>query len=171
MGQTVNVDVTIRTIDGEDWPLWRSLRLRALADSPDAFRATLEEEINRPHEWWADRIGATVEHPRGGLWVAEIDGEAAGMLFGRIDSELRVLTIGAMWVSPHVRRLGIGDGLLQAALAWARQEGVGRAELWATEGNAIAQSFYTRAGFRPTPETQPLRQGSHLVVHRLISDL
>lgn len=42
--QTVNMSVTIRTIEAEECPLWRNLRLRALADSPDAFRSTLDEE-------------------------------------------------------------------------------------------------------------------------------
>ena len=163
--------MTIRAIGGEEWQLWRSLRLRALADSPDAFRATLEEEINQPDEWWAEIIGVTAEHPRGGLWTAELDGEAVGMLFGRIDREGRVLSVGAMWVSPNVRRLGVGDGLLQAAFEWGREAGVRRAELWVTEGNSIAQSFYTHAGFRPTPETQPLRKGSPLTVNKLVSDL
>ncbi len=167
----MDVGMTIRAIGGEEWPQWRSLRLRALADSPDAFRATLDEEINQPDEWWAEIIGQTAEHPHGGLWVAEIDGEAVGMLFGRIDREGRVLSVGAMWVSPHVRRLGVGGGLLQAAFEWAKGVGAGRAELWVTEGNSIAQSFYTHAGFQPTPEAQPLRQGSHIIVNRLTSGL
>ena len=40
--QTVSVSATIRTIRAEEWPLWRDVRLRALTDSPDAFRPTLE---------------------------------------------------------------------------------------------------------------------------------
>lgn len=52
-----------------------------------------------------------------------------------------------------------------------REAGAGRAELWVTEGNSMAQSFYTHAGFRPTPETQPLRNGSPLTVNKLLTDL
>jgi hypothetical protein len=55
----MSMSVTIRAIGGKEWPLWRSLRLRALADSPDAYRATLDEEFNQPDEWWAEIIGKT----------------------------------------------------------------------------------------------------------------
>jgi RimJ/RimL family protein N-acetyltransferase len=70
--------VTIRSIEAEEWPLWRDLRLQSLGDSPDAFRSTLEEERTQSDEWWAEIIGSTANHPRGGLWIAEEGGEAVG---------------------------------------------------------------------------------------------
>lgn len=166
----MSVSVTIRTIGVEEWPLWRDVRLRALTDSPDAFRPTLEEESAQPDQWWAETIGATSQHPRGGLWVAEIDGKAVGMLFGRLSPDLNLLSVGAMWVAPLVQR-GVGRGLLEAAIESAREEGAAQAELWVSEENSIAQSFYRRAGFRPTADTQRLREGSRITVRRLVTDL
>jgi GNAT superfamily N-acetyltransferase len=164
--QTASMNVTIRAIGAEEWPLWRDLRLRALADSPDAFRPTLAEESAQPDEWWAEIIGTTAAHPRGELWIAWVDGEAVGMLFGRVDREYMVLEIGAMWVAPAARRAGVGSGLIQACVEWGRVCGASTATLWATEVNREAVAFYERHGFRSTESTEALRPGSHLAVRR-----
>ena len=103
--------------------------------------------------------------------MAEDDGEAVGMLFGRLNPDQDLLSVGAMWVAPQARRLGIGRELLDAALEWARGEDAKVAELWVTEGNSAAESFYRRAGFKPTTDAQPLRDNSSLTVRRLKSDL
>jgi GNAT superfamily N-acetyltransferase len=161
------MNVTIRTIEAEEWPLWRDLRLRALADSPDAFRTTLEEESYQPDAWWAELIEATVEHPRGDLWVAWVEGAPVGMLFGRVDGEYTMLVIGAMWVAPEMRRHTVGSGLIQACVEWGRALGVHAASLWATEENRGAVAFYERQGFRPTKATEALRPGSHLTARRV----
>lgn len=163
--------MTIRSLGVEEWRLWRELRLRALADSPDAFRATLAQEWVQPDEWWMELVGSTVEHPRGGLWVAETHGEAVGMLFGRLGPAFDVLAVGAMWVAPRSRRGGVGAGLLRAVMGWARDAGATRADLWVTEDNAGALSFYRKLGFVPTADTDPLREGSRLIVRRLTGDL
>jgi hypothetical protein len=38
-----------------DWEALRRLRLRALADTPDAFASTLEAEVALPDEFWQQR--------------------------------------------------------------------------------------------------------------------
>lgn len=89
------------------------------------------------------------------------------MLLGRIDEQHTELKIGAMWVAPAVRRLGVGSALIQSAVEWARKLGVPVASLWVTEENAEAVAFYQRHGFEPTDTTDVLRPGSHLVVRKL----
>lgn len=41
----------------EDWARVRAIRLAALADAPDAFSATLDEERARPPSFWQQRLG------------------------------------------------------------------------------------------------------------------
>ena len=147
--------------------MWRQLRFDALSDSPDAFRSTLEEEQDQSDEWWIDVVDTTVEHLRGGLWIAQIDSVSVGMLFARIDTDHTVVEVGAMWVRPSVRGEGVGSELLGAALDWARSRGVLHAELWVTESNIAAVSLYERYGFEPTTDRQPLRPGSALTVRKM----
>lgn len=161
------MDIEIRTISGEEWRLWRSLRLRAIEESPDSFRGTLAQESAEADGWWSDLIERTAEHPHGLLLIAEVDSDPVGMLFGRLDDNSELLDVGAMWVDPDVRRRGIGRALVDYALAWARTAGAGTAELWVTEGNLAAELFYGDCGFVSTGETEPLRDGSDLTVTRL----
>jgi GNAT superfamily N-acetyltransferase len=161
------MDLAIRALRGDEWRLWRSLRLRAVEESPDSFRSTLGQESAEADEWWRDLIRATAEHPRGLLLVAEADSDPVGMLFGRLDDEAEVLEIGAMWVDPEVRRHGAGTGLVEAAFAWARGAGAARAELWVTKGNEAAERLYENAGFVSTGETDMLREDSEVEVIRL----
>ncbi len=171
MCKTRAVDLQIRTISGDEWRLWRSLRLRAVEDAPDSFRSTLGEESAEADEWWRDLIGRTAEHPRGLLLVAEVDADPVGMLFGRLDDNSELLDIGAMWVDPFIRRKGIGRRLVAAAMEWARAAGATSAELWVTLGNDAAERLYESAGFEATSNVEPLREGSELSVVKMVAPI
>jgi len=53
-------------------------------------------------------------------------------------------------VDPSARRLGIAAALLEAALAWLKEQGAPRVVLWTAEPNADAQRLFARLGFRRT---------------------
>jgi len=165
------VDITIRRINGDEWRLWRSLRLRAVEESPDAFRSPLAQESAEADESWRELIANAAADPRGLLLVAEVDSDPVGMMFGRIDAISDTLDVGTLWVDPDLRRKGVGRGLLESSLNWARAAGATGAELWVTLGNDAAEALFESAGFRPTTETEPLRAGSELSVMRMSTAL
>ena len=45
----------LRVITADDWEVFRALRLRALADAPDAFGITLAEAADNPESVWRER--------------------------------------------------------------------------------------------------------------------
>jgi hypothetical protein len=47
--------VEVRRIEAAEWRELRELRLRALADAPDAFASTLEREAAFPEDVWRER--------------------------------------------------------------------------------------------------------------------
>jgi hypothetical protein len=51
----------IRSFTPDEWSVYKQLRLRALADSPDVFGSTLVEEKDRPDAEWKKlvRVWAT----------------------------------------------------------------------------------------------------------------
>ena len=163
--------VNVRQLGATEWPLWRDLRLRAVRDSPDAFRATLDEELARQDSEWADIIRATVEHPRGMLLIAEDRSEPIGILFGRIDAIETRAKVGAMWVDPIARGAGAGGALLDAAITWAADYGVSRLELWVTDGNAAAEALYASRDLSRTGLTDVLREGSTRTISEWACDL
>lgn len=165
------MEVTIRALTRDEWRVWRQVRLRALADSPDSFRSTLDESKSRSDGEWREQVEQSAEHERATLLVAEAGGEPLGMLFGLLDETLTELGMHAMWVAPEIRRRGVASRLIETAMEWARSAGATRAEMWVTVGNDSARQLYLHKGFRPTTETQQLRDGSSLRVLKLVADL
>lgn len=154
----------IRTLAPHEWKTYRDLRLRALADSPEAFGSTLADGQARPEAEWVSRLSAGASSGWDLPLVAEVDGEPIGMSWGRIErSPPETAHLYQMWVAPGHRRLGAGRMLLEAVIAWAKSKDARTLNLGVTLGNSPALRLYTRAGFEPTGEPQPLRQGSDLL--------
>ena len=154
----------VRRFSAEEWRVYRDLRLRALADSPDAFGSTLAEETNRLDAEWARRLASGVESETNLPILAEAQGEAIGLAWGRIDtSNLDVAFLYQMWVAPTHRRLGAGRMLLRAVIAWVRERNASVLDLGVTCGDSPARRLYQRAGFKPMGAPQALRPGSTLL--------
>lgn len=130
----------------DDWARVRAIRLAALADAPDAFSATLDEEVAQPPSFWRQRLGASDAHT---LLVAR-GGEDLGtaVLSTPVGSDGAWLY--AVWVAPAARGLGVGDALLEEAARRARGERRARLCLDVGDRNARARALYARHGFRPT---------------------
>lgn len=155
--------IEVRTARPDEWRHVRDLRLRALADSPDAFGSTFERERAHAEDDWLRWISGW----EGGVnrLVVAIDGEdRIGMAVGSRTGDEERAHLYAMWVDPRSRRAGVGRRLVDAVLAWARAEGATEIELGATAINRAAVEFYERLGFSDTGERHALRDGSPLEV-------
>lgn len=158
----------IRTFAPHEWSTYRDLRLRALAEAPDAFGGTLAAEQNRPDDEWSRRLAAGADARTNLPLVAEVRGEPIGLAWGRIEaSDPEVAALYQMWVAPSHRGLGAGRMLLEAVIAWARAQNASHLDLGVTCGDRPARRLYERAGFKPKGEPQPLRPGSTLLVQSM----
>jgi L-phenylalanine/L-methionine N-acetyltransferase len=95
-------------------------------------------------------LRAVRRHPDAEVLVAEIDGEIAGRLSLARDqhpASRHVADLGLM-VSERFRRRGVGRALLEAAVAWARENSVAKIELHVFPWNAPAIALYEAFGFR-----------------------
>ncbi|MGH0035732.1 MAG: N-acetyltransferase family protein [Myxococcota bacterium] len=162
----------IRPFDPHDWETLRDLRLRALADAPDAFARTLAEEQGLSDEDWARRLSEASSTAWQLSAVAEREGKPVGLAYGRLEAEGSSRAhLYSMWVAPEARRSGVGRAIVQAVASWARGAGARCLELRVTESNAAAVRLYASQGFRSTSERSPLREGSPLLVRTLRLDL
>ncbi|MBX7232796.1 MAG: GNAT family N-acetyltransferase [Caldilineales bacterium] len=151
----------VRPFAPHEWSIYRELRLRALADAPDAFGSTLAAEQERADEDWAGRLAAADESGRDLPLVAEMDGEPVGLGWGRIEADhLGVAHLYQMWVAPGSRNLGVGRMLLEAVIAWAKEKNARYLDLGVTYRESSAMRLYRRAGFEPAGDPEPLRPGS-----------
>ena len=141
-----NPDVRIRRIRPDDGPVLRTLRLRSIADAPDAFGQPIDEARARPDGEW-QRSARQSSHGDNRTWLlAESQGRAVGLVQGR-KRRPATLLLFSMWVDPSVRRFGVGRNLIDALEAWADGWDAGETILWVFAGNAAALDFYRNLGF------------------------
>lgn len=145
----------VRRLRPDETKLLKDLRLRALADAPDAFARTHAEIAGQPQSYWDEMMRSVTAPDRHVMFVAEDDGGApVGMAFGIVQSDTPDTPhLGGMWVDGNARLRGAGTALTVAVVDWARERGFHRIALWVTEGNGPATSLYERMGFTATGRT------------------
>ncbi|MFZ0043080.1 MAG: GNAT family N-acetyltransferase [Solirubrobacteraceae bacterium] len=141
----------------EDVSPLRDLRLRALADAPAAFAATVDDEGARSEAEWAELAAESESAETAIVFVAAEDEQWLGMAAGRwFDRERGIVALWGMWVAPECRGAGIGARLVIAVREWAASVGARFVRLGVIEGEADAGAFYERLGFVRTGETRSL---------------
>lgn len=138
-------------IHADDWEAWREIRLRSLADAPDAFGSTYEREQSFTEDDWRDRLSS------GPRVVVLVDGQpvALGGGFPRDDG----LMVFGMWTDPGHRRQGHAYRVLDEVVTWARERGL-PVTLHVNTANPGARAAYERYGFIGTGHLEELRPGS-----------
>lgn len=144
--------LSVRPLSAEDWALYRTVRLAALADAPEAFGSTCEAERAFTEDRWRERLA------RRNQFVAQAGDRTCGLI-GIVPVEAGRAELVSMWVRPDGRGRGVGDLLVRAALQWARDHGCPRVELWVAQENDRAERLYARHGFQRTGRVQPVRPG------------
>jgi len=141
----------IRPLQLDEWTVFRDLRLRALADSPDSFAQSLADGRARGDEYWMALTRSVTEPGGQVMFVVEEAGQPVGLAFGLLDAEAADCAhVGGMWMDPAARGRGADRALLEAVVAWAKARGCRRLELWVTEANAAAVRLYRHGGFQET---------------------
>ena len=160
--------ITIRPFTATEWSAWRALRLRALADSPDAFGATLADAQARADETWQALLAQTVASARHLPLLAEVGKQPAGLAWVNIEGD--TATLYQVWVAPEHRGRGIAQALLARAIGWAREQRVAAVELDVTAGDTPAVRLYKRMGFEETGAPLPManRRGLQEQAMRLL---
>lgn len=141
--------MTIRRLRAADAAAFRTVRLRALRDSPTAFGSSYHEESGQPLEWFAARLETGGALMFGGF----VDGVLAGIaavVREAAAKERHRAEIRSMFVAPEYRGRGLAAALLGHALAAAdAMPGVWQVTLTVTAGNVAAQRLYEAHGFAP----------------------
>ncbi len=148
----------VRLVRAGEAAALRDLRLRALADSPNAFGSTHEAESAMPLKRWQERAREGAKAEVKATFVAEADGGAlVGLATGTVeDEEPGHASLISMWVDPAHRGRGIGTELVEAVAGWARSRSIDTLLLWVVRANAPAVSLYLDCGFEAAGPEQPL---------------
>ncbi|KAK0758747.1 hypothetical protein N5P37_008230 [Trichoderma harzianum] len=137
----------IRTLSADDWESWKAVRLRALANAPDAFGSGLNDWVNAPESQWRSRLSIRNAIDLVAYRIDETAGDrAVGMATG-IPTGNGGAEIISMWVDPGFRGRGLASSLIGSIASWAVQSGFIELRLAVRPDNAIAQSVYQRNSF------------------------
>jgi GNAT superfamily N-acetyltransferase len=99
---------------------------------------------------------------RDAAWVADLDGRRVGsVLCVREDATTARLRL--LLVEPDARGLGVGRGLVERCVAFARRAGYERLVLWTNEPLASARHLYLAAGFALVDEERHTEFGDELL--------
>jgi len=140
---------TVRPLTTDDAAQYRTVRLRALTEHPEAFGSSAEEFEQQPLEDIAKRLHGQSEPFT--LFGAFLDDRLVGLSgFGR-NSGLKTRHRGGiyhMYVASEARGRGLGWLLLEEAVNYAKQQpGLEELILAVTVGNDAARRLYERYGF------------------------
>jgi len=144
----VEAGLVVRRLTVGDAGVLREVRLAGLADAPEAFWRSWEEENARPAEDWVERARVGASGGADVTFLAERDGVVVGSVSAHTPSAAPGLReLAAMWVAPAARGSGAADRLIGAVVDWARAAGSVGVRLWVVPSNGRARRVYARNGF------------------------
>jgi ribosomal protein S18 acetylase RimI-like enzyme len=133
----------IRRLSPSDVAGFRSIRLEALRNAPEAFGSTFERESSESLQYFVDRLERNVVF--GGFFGDSLAGVAG---FYRQEG-IKMSHKGVLWgmyLKPEARGSGLAPILVERLLEHASQE-VEQVQLTVVASNPRAIRFYERMGF------------------------
>lgn len=147
--------ISIIPITPQNVQTFKTVRLRALKDSPFAFGSTYARESQFADDEWLKRAENWNGITGAGFLAMEEDIACgiAGVFLDEQDATRASLV--SMWTAPTHRMRGVGKLLVREAEGWVRRAGANTMRLMVTSHNHSAQSFYQRLGFAFTGVREP----------------
>ncbi len=146
-------DTVVSRATPADWARVRDVRLRALADAPDAFSVTVDQARSVPEAGWRDQCARTDAV----TFLATVHGTDVGMAIGAPHHNVvGDAALYSLWVAPAARGTGVSERLIDAVVTWACEAGHRHVRLDVGDHNAAAIALYARCGFLPTGRTTTL---------------
>ncbi|WP_345494928.1 GNAT family N-acetyltransferase [Nocardia callitridis] len=160
-GQDLRV-IDMRVLTTDDWKLWRTLRLAALAEAPYAFGSRLADwqGAGGREQRWQDRLAI----PGSQNLLASLDARPVGMVSGVPTGEDGVVELISLWVEASARGVGVGDALIRAVERWARSNRATALRLAVRYGNGHAVALYRRHGFEVVAGADVVENGQREMV-------
>jgi RimJ/RimL family protein N-acetyltransferase len=141
--------ILLREAKPTDAAAFRELRLGGLQDSPIAFSADYQKNLNEPPKFWEDRL--TMHPDEATIFFAEHDSNLVGMTGiarGNSPKTRHSAWVWGVYVKPDWRGLHIAEELIRSRLAWAKARKIVTAKLGVATVNTSAIRCYERCGFQ-----------------------
>lgn len=145
---------------------FKTIRLRALQDTPTAFGSTYAKESQLTDADWQQRAQQW-NSERSVAYLAWDGDQPCGIIAaaGEVPAKAGIYS---MWVAPTHRRRGVGRMLITAVINWARSRQIETLHLMVTCNNDGAIQFYEFLGFTKTGRTEPYPNDPALVEFEMV---
>lgn len=145
-------EISVRVLGEDEWEQYKDFRLRALKESPEAFVADYETEVDYDEDFWRTRMR------RSARLLAEKEAEPVGILSLRANNDLyeNAAEIFGLWVPQQLRGSGIAARLVEEAALAANRDGHTQLVYWVGTDNGRAVAFASSYGFRPSGFRRPM---------------
>ena len=144
------IPIAVRKLAATDVDAYRALRQRGLAEHPEAFTSSADEEAALPGDKLARRLVSDAARPHDAVFGAFDGGELAGLCGVEVDMRAKVRHKGhvfGMYVPADRTCRGVGGALMERVVAHAGEHGLTQLTLTVTADNYAARRVYERAGF------------------------
>jgi ribosomal protein S18 acetylase RimI-like enzyme len=138
----------VRRLTHADLPAFRTVRLTALRQHPEAYGSSYEEEEPLELAGFARFVAA--DPPGGvlgGFGGEDLVGTVGLVVQPRLKQRHKGLVVG-VYVDPAHRGSGLARHLMEAIIAAARDADLALLQLAVTVGNEPARRLYSRLGFQ-----------------------
>lgn len=155
--------MNIRLLEIDDWKLFRTLRLEAILNYPEAFSSSFEEEAYLSDEVYKSNFST--------VFGAFNNHDLIGCVGFFIYSPLKMRhkgTLFSMYIKEDFRNQGIGNALLKTIIAHAKNT-VHQLHLTVVTTNHTALKLYQKNGFKIYgTEPRALMVGDHFFDEHLM---
>jgi GNAT superfamily N-acetyltransferase len=158
--------LSIRLCGADDWEDLRTIRLEALADTPEAYGSTYEEMARWSDAQWKNAASTRL------YYLAHRGGRVVGMVSGGFnDAYPGTRWLYGMYVTPSERGTGTAERLVRSIGDWATSHGVAQVYLHVGSSVPRARAFYEKMGFRTTGEAFQMERDNSLTLFTMVRDL
>jgi len=150
-----NMSTTRRLNIGEA-ELYRSVRLKSLQESPDAFSSRYEDAVTRSEESWRDQADSSALGSDRATFIIDDNGAVGLAALYRDADDTKVGELIQMWVAPEKRGGSAASCLIDEIFQWASDNNFSRVKAEVETSNSRAIRFYKKLGFTESDD-----QASH----------
>lgn len=137
----------IRQLDAKDAAMYRTLRIEALTNDPDAFGASLEDALKAPLQKTENRLSDKTAVTFGAFEEEKLVGNVTLSMETGSKSRHRA-SVYAVYVTPSARSKGIARQLMETLIEFADQHSeIEQLYLMVTSTNMAAVALYGHLGF------------------------
>lgn len=140
-------DVELRELTEKDAGAYRTLRLQALNEFPEAFGASYETSKNLEDHIWVQMLSTSATY-FGAFSGSQLVG-TANLVRGKSEKTMHRGDLYGLYVCTKFSGAGIGCKLLDAVFYKAESFGILQVHIGVAANNPSALALYEKAGLKP----------------------